>query len=234
LVDCNPNPYTYGCQTQSPLIERLRGKAWRVQKLPLPVTITPDLPNGGTGPGAALYGVSCAGAKACLAVGDWWRTPGGLTHALVERWDGSRWSLLTPAASTAAAFGGVSCVSPQHCVAVGSKAMGPRVKPLVEVWNGRRRWRVLSAPDPSGSQDTVLASVSCVGTTCVAVGRAGAQPLIERGSGRRWVRQSAPRPPDNHARGGSSLQAVSCGAVDSCVAVGTYDNGDSFVEQYPS
>jgi hypothetical protein len=43
---------------------------------------------------------------------------------------------------------------------------------------------------------------------------------------------AAPLPPHNHARGGSSLESVSCGSADSCLAVGDYGNGnDYFVEQ---
>jgi hypothetical protein len=237
-VDCRPSDFVGICQAGSPLIERWNGPQWSIQPAALPVAIVPDVPSGSLGPGASLSGVSCASARACMAVGSWWQRPqpGGPDHAFAEFWNGTRWALLTPTAASVSRLYGVSCTSPDACTAVGFTAVGRRDEPLVEHWNGRG-WQVRSAPDPSPAHSAWLNSVSCVGSSCTAVGGAGvsgdSRPLIERGTRGRWVPQHAPVPAHNRARMGSGLDSVSCGSADSCVAVGSYDNGvQAFVEQY--
>ena len=98
-----------------------------------------------------LRGVSCTSRRACLAVGN---TGGGNDAAIVERWNGARWSQPTSPGGT---LDGVSCTSAVHCVAAGY--------PQPEGWNGQRwsneRFRV--------SADFM--AVSCTSATaCVAVG----------------------------------------------------------------
>jgi hypothetical protein len=237
-VGCPPNSIAYFCETASPLIERWNGRRWSIQPVPLPVVITPDVPVNSNGPGAALAGVSCASASACMAVGTWWQQASGPGYAFAELWNGKRWRLLTPAHSVSKAFAGVSCTSRDACTAVGWTAQQPRyvlvrrhTTPLIEHWNGRS-WHVQRAPDPSPAHSAWLASVSCLGASCTAVGGAGPRPLIERGTREHWVPQHAPLPPHNHARGGSSLESVSCGTANACIAIGEYGNGDdSLVEQ---
>ena len=83
-----------------------------------------------------LNGVSCPSRKLCFAVGVV-RGPKRRTMPLVERWNGSTWSVQRAASrglrpSFANFLNGVSCVSAKACIAVGA-TFG---KSLVERWNG--------------------------------------------------------------------------------------------------
>jgi hypothetical protein len=71
-----------------------------------------------------LYGVSCASATACLAVGD-----------VAERWNGRAWSVeQTP---TQGVLQDVACPSQSSCVAVGlAPGRHNRPVPLVMRWSG--------------------------------------------------------------------------------------------------
>jgi hypothetical protein len=62
--------------------------------------------------------VSCATARACIAVG--FDNGNGFTNALAERWNGARWVVQrTPHLPGASQFLGVSCPTPRACIAVG-------------------------------------------------------------------------------------------------------------------
>jgi hypothetical protein len=134
---------------------------------------------------------------------------------------------------------GVSCTSAAACTAVGSSgpflgqgngAAGPlvsarRTAALAERWDGRR-WRIQPTANPGGS--AALLGVSCSSPrACTAVGdrQVGSRllPLAERWNGSRWSIQPTPSPPSAVL---SDLLAVSCPAVNSCMAVGD-DNGSS-------
>jgi hypothetical protein len=72
---------------------------------------------------AYLNGVSCPSATDCIAVG--WAYPpnGAIIRALVERWDGHAWTLMTSPKPTGspgdADLNGVACPSTTSCFAVG-------------------------------------------------------------------------------------------------------------------
>jgi hypothetical protein len=81
-------------------------------------------------------------------------------------------------------------------------------------------WVIQPTPNVANVDDNELVSVSCPGTTCVAVGdytlkSRNDRPLVETWSGTQWSLQSIPAPP-----GSSSLSGVSCAAPDACAAVG--------------
>src|ERR1039458_7046818 len=83
---------------------------WALQTVPSP-----------TGPGGALMAVSCSSATDCTAVGSY-VTVAGKSVALVERWNGTTWSIeATPshAGDFAIYLSGVSCTSATACTAVG-------------------------------------------------------------------------------------------------------------------
>jgi hypothetical protein len=179
-----------------------------------------------------LNGVSCAGAKNCMAVG--FADIGSTTVTVAESWNGTTWNVtdsLNPGGSYTL-FGGVSCVSPASCVAVGSYFDGVSENlTLVESWNGST-WSVSSSPSPGAMN--FLAGVSCVSSTrCVAAGEATTAALttevIEYLKGGTW--QQA----DTSAPGTSSDQfnGVSCASSSSCVAVGAATSGavtDTLIE----
>jgi hypothetical protein len=84
-----------------PLVERWNGSKWSAVPSPIPKGST----------GTYLDAVSCASAKACIAVGNYTsRYTSG--SALALRWNGKKWALMTsphPARSAVTQLLGVSC-----------------------------------------------------------------------------------------------------------------------------
>ena len=172
-----------------------------------------------------LFGVSCSSASACTAVGDD-ETSAGASVALAERWNGTAWSVQTPAnptGSQASYFNGVTCTSSSACTAVGNYVTSAGGSaPLVEQWNGSA-WSVQSAPTPSGATGAFLQSVSCTSTSaCISVGyylTGGTYQLLAEGwNGTSWAIQTIPTP--TGATGGF-LYGISCTSASACVTTGS-------------
>jgi hypothetical protein len=170
-----------------------------------------------------LYGVSCASASSCVAVGSY---KGAVYfQTLIETFDGTTWSIVpSPNTSTSQSnqLGGVSCASATWCVAVGSYNNGSHDQTLIETFDGST-WSIASSPNASTSQNNQLNAVSCASaTSCVAVGSASNgtadQTLIETLSGTTWTIASSPDTSGSHA---NDLFGVSCATATSCVAVGS-------------
>jgi hypothetical protein len=92
------------------LIERWDGTSWAMVSSPNTSATQANL----------LLGVTCASASNCWAVGDYYN--GIALQTLIERWDGTAWSIVTsPNISTAQTnvLSGVTCVSASECWAVG-------------------------------------------------------------------------------------------------------------------
>ena len=175
-----------------------------------------------------LVAVSCSSSGHCLAVGVNHDAFGGTGGPLAEIWNGKKWGAVAvrlPAGATAGALNGVDCLSARDCVAVGSYFKGA-VDPyqsqfaLVDTWNGKT-WKPVTASSPGG-RDASLDAVSCVSATrCVASGgytNDGQQDVgfAEIWNGRTWTATEPPVPESNYA----ALDAVSCTAATSCIAVG--------------
>ena len=189
--------------------------AWRIQPTPNPKTDKQG----------RLNAVSCSSPGACTAVGVFDNLPG--TGTLVERWNGTSWSIqasANPAGAFTSVLFGVSCPAAAFCVAVGNyqNRTGRHVI-MAEAWNGSS-WSVMPAPPPAGARRSFLNGVSCTSATaCTAVGsyqtRSGKHvTLAERWNGTTWSRQPTPNratPPR------SALAAVSCTSASACTAVGS-------------
>jgi hypothetical protein len=172
--------------------------------------------------------VSCSSATECTAVG--WAG----TEAIVQRWNGTEWSVQTlakPAGSTETVLQGVSCVSSTACTAVGRyKNSSAKWVTLVEAWNGSE-WKVQSSPNPS-STSAELKDVSCASATeCTAVGtywNSGppetSQTLAMRWNGTEWKIQTTPNPTSNSV----NLTSVSCPTSIFCMATGFYYDSTNF------
>jgi hypothetical protein len=101
---------------------------------------------------------------------------------IIERWNGSTWSL-SPSPNpnaNAAALNGVSCPSSTSCVAVGIA----NSRTLIEQWDGAT-WTIAASPNRTGSDFDIMYGVSCTtATACFSVGWAHvplyAYTLIER------------------------------------------------------
>lgn len=199
------------------LAEGWDGKSWSI-------VATPD-PTGATG--ARLSQVSCTAANACTAVGSYTRE--GSTATLIERWNGTEWSIQespNPSESTNARLQGVACASSSACTAVGYYLTSAGSNALLaESWNGTT-WSLQAVPSPVGSTGAQLRSVSCTAASaCTAVGAyktVGATlTLAERWNGTEWHVQTTP----NSGTANNALSGVSCKAANACTAVGGTSGG---------
>jgi hypothetical protein len=130
----------------------------------------------------------------------------------------------------------VSCAATGVCVAVGYYTdTGGNRRGLLETLSSGT-WTATEAPLPTeadGSPDAELSSVSCAdGNNCAAVGRyrdsKGFWPgLLETWSGGTWTATEAPLPAGDDYSDTPFLASVSCGAVGSCVAVGSTPISDN-------
>jgi hypothetical protein len=159
--------------------------------------------------------VSCPGESDCVMVG-YYEASFPSYYPLVQRWNGSSWSML----SVPKTLGGgpvfltdVSCSSSSNCVAAGL-ANG---SPAIERWNGST-WTAEFVPMPAESSGGSLAGVSCTSSSaCTVVGsyyKSGgtSKPMISRWNGSSWSLQT---PPAEVGR----LESVACASATECVAV---------------
>jgi hypothetical protein len=132
-----------------------------------------------------LNGVSCTSASACTAVGYWVTTTGSKKRRLVERWNGTSWTVFDKQSSGGAEqqLASVSCRSATACTAVGTKQTSTYDQTLA--WHLNGTTISLSSPKNPGGFGNDLLGVSCTSSTvCTAVGQravsAGTQTLAER------------------------------------------------------
>jgi len=123
-----------------------------------------------------------------------------------------------------------SCVWAKDCLAVGynitanSSASGA---PITALWNGSG-WKPIAVPLPAGALGAQLTSVSCKPGGCLATGTyriAGGRdfPLAASWTGHGWTFAKPPVPAGGISAVRSAyLNAASCSAPASCVAVGEY------------
>jgi len=225
-VNCTAVGVQFGLSAAKVLIEHWSGKAWSI--VPSPSPSGAEI--------AELLGVSCPTSTSCTAVGiseafEGTRSPGAKT--LVERWDGTAWSV-SPSPTPAAPFaslGAVSCASATSCDAVGmdSASLVATSKAFAEHWDGTA-WKIVTVATPKGAKTTLLSSVSCrSANSCDAVGLAtnasGTKTLVEHWTGARWQIVSSANPSGAVS---ASLAGVSCPNASTCLAVGSYNSSDSF------
>jgi hypothetical protein len=166
------------------LIEHWDGSKWTVHPSPSPG----NHDNG-------LNGIAASGPSSIWAVGIT-TNAGGPQRALIERWNGLRWTTqATPAAAFYVWLNAAAAVSGTLAWAAGASG-----GTLVERWNGRE-WRFQVTPDPVYSADPVLelkgiAAVSA--SDAWAVGYAGedfnpdSKTLIEHWNGKSWQIKPSP------------------------------------------
>jgi hypothetical protein len=161
---------------------------------------TPPIPGGVNGD---LLGVAAAGPRSAWAVGQ------ALVHrtmsAVIERWDGSRWSLVAaprpPGQSSslkdiATGTGGATWAVGWYVTDDGT------YRPLAERWQGSR-WEIVAAPHGRGQ--TTLSAVSVVGPSSAWavgwswVGRRSTS-LVLHWNGTGWTRSHLPGPNGAQAR----------------------------------
>jgi hypothetical protein len=203
-----------------PLAERWNGSEWAIQT-------TPYL---GEPKQALLYGVACASATSCIAVG-FNQSSSGTYFSLSESWNGTEWkvkSVPEPTGSLNSLLDGVSCSSSTACTAVGYYENSSGVElPFAVRWNGTE-WVLQSMVTPSGAKATNPAGVSCSSeSSCTVAGTytnsASVQvPFAESWNGAKWTLQTTPTP-----SGSKKVEihpgAVSCTASAACTMAGSYE-----------
>jgi hypothetical protein len=151
------------------LAESWNGSNWAIQATPNPSGAR----------SSSLQGVSCSASSAgppvgyvCTAV--WVYTNSlGISLSLVERFNGSTWTIQstpTPSGASSSVLPGVSCSAATTCTAVGSSVNSSgATTTLAEAWIGGT-WVIQPTPNP-GALTNVLSGVACPSTVlCSAVG----------------------------------------------------------------
>jgi len=204
------------------LIERWNGRTWSI-------VTSPNVPSTG------LADVSCPTTTNCFAVGSIVPTVKGTGHShnLIERWNGTRWSIvaspnLDPDTDS---LNSVACTSATSCFAVGSNASGSSPG-TIEHWNGTK-WSIATHPMPFDNPNNNLADVTCAGATCFAVGQyqtttGTTVTLIEQPTASGWTVVPSPNPPGATT---SALIGVSCPSTTLCIAVGA-SMGKTLIERW--
>jgi hypothetical protein len=202
------------------LAEFWNGKTWAVQQIPSPTG----------GQGAALAGISCTSATACVAVGEN-RPFGEQLPAATEIWNGKTWVIQDAAVPVdsqgSIVLSAVSCASATACVAVGGYDArddeGTEPSTLAEHWDGEQ-WAVQVMPELDLAS---LAAVSCTSATaCTAVGTSEVNGLLaEHWDGEQWTVQATPEP-------GEGLTGIACTSATACSAVGTNGLGAVLAEAW--
>jgi hypothetical protein len=161
---------------------------------------------------------------------------------LVERWNGTTWSIEANPSLPGTVLYGVDCMSPTFCMAVGTRPVGRPVNVNVFVlrWNGHS-WTTLGTPTVANARYPTLHAVSCTSTrSCLAVGEflppdGRSLPVTERWNGATWTRVVSQDP--GELGEGVRLPSVSCASAPSCVAAGEFELGGigrpaTYVEQW--
>jgi hypothetical protein len=203
-----------------PWIQRFDGTAWSN-------VASPDVGVPPSAAGGSFMSVSCAAAGSCFAVGAFQVVGDFDPLALVERSNGTSWSIVpSPISSSQSELRSVDCPSTTACFGVGN-AVDQRGTTLIGRWNGTT-WSVQSSPNPAGATKSQLTRVSCASvTSCFAVGDsifAGSDvALVEHWDGAHWSIVSFPNPPGATDAG---ISDVSCPTSTRCIAIGWSSQGE--------
>ncbi|HEV3310758.1 MAG TPA: hypothetical protein VG815_09590, partial [Chloroflexota bacterium] len=235
--------YAVALSGYRPLVEHWNGRAWKVERVPLPAES--HLVS------TVLDAIACPSRKLCMAVGTYQSGPIYGERTLVEKWNGRAWAVMVARNPNKAGhskgvlggLNGVSCPSVSFCIAVGDSfdPSLPFIGTLVERWNGSH-WRLMHSPNTSKRKHLVQVSLEAVSCTsrsqCVATGfsdkngRASkglpwhaVATLAERWNGKKWsIMHTRNRNLGRNFAG--SLPGVACLRRDDCIAVGGFQRPD--------
>jgi hypothetical protein len=170
-----------------------------------------------------LQAVSCTSARFCMAAG-YITDPDGTTgQTLIEKWNGTRWTVVSSPNAPVSRLDGVSCASTTFCMAVGAYydyAAG-KIQTMAEKWNGEN-WSRAGSPN-TGPRGDQLSAVSCTGaSSCMAAGSyytnsGSVQTMAEKWNGKNW---SLVKSPNASGTLSDDLLAVSCAGPAFCMAAG--------------
>lgn len=171
------------------LIEHWDGKKWRIVPSP-----NPGLTDN------QLHAFAVVSATDIWVVGVQSSDAGNSYQTLIERWDGTRWSVV-PSPSPGSPYNdlqGVTAIGANDAWTVGSYSGGNFVdQTLAEHWDGKS-WTVVATRDIGGAGNDLSDVAARAGTDVWAVGsyfKSGvAQTLAERWDGKRWSIVPSPDP----------------------------------------
>ena len=205
----------------STLIEHWDGTSWTIVSSPNPSSVQNQ-----------LDAITCNSSSDCWAVGDYKTgTNNRITQTLVERWNGSTWSVVPSANTSTTTFNkliSVTCTTSSDCWAVGYAFGGAADQTLAEHWNGSA-WSIVGSPDMSSSLDDIMIGIDCSSSTnCWAAGYYDSgntdvngdpiyQTLLEQWNGTAWSIVSSP---NTAASDTNYLLDVTCTSTSQCWAVG--------------
>jgi hypothetical protein len=209
---------------------------WQAKTAPVAGLV--PAPGATSGTGVFPSVVSCPAAGSCVSVGAYWDSSSDI-HGLIETLSKGSWSAstapttgLNPAPSAnPGGLEALSCPAVGWCVAVGSynDQAGTSEGQIDTLANGS--WTAQTAPAISGAKVMRLSAVSCPASgSCVAVGdyedsSGDSHGLTETLANGTWTAATLPPGGLSPALGPLLvLAAVSCPAVGSCVAAGTYED----------
>jgi hypothetical protein len=215
----------WGCYGYETLIMHWNGSTWSRVASPNPVS-------GGQN---ELRGVVAIAANDVWAVGSTFDGAGA--GALIEHWDGLRWTALaTPVAG--ARLAAVTAVSSRELWAVGSRydEAEERTQTLV-MRADDGRWRVIPSPNP-GTYSNLLQSVAAVGPNDVwAVGTSSSGgsslTLVEHWDGHAWSVVPSPNV-DTQSSSSNSLRSIAALSANNLWAVGMFQSENTDVHQHRS
>jgi hypothetical protein len=183
-----------------------------------------------------LYGVACANRSDCWAVGYELSSTRGY-ETLIEQNNGTDWTLTSsPNTGSTRVLNSVACNSATDCWAVGGftdMTNNFQNAPLIE-HNTGNGWTVVRGQLGTGSTDSYLDAISCLGQTdCWAVGSqtlegGQQQPLAQHFDGTSWTVATSVNPNPGLW---NVLTGVSCASSNDCWAVGYYNNGSVYQAQ---
>lgn len=193
------------------------GATWSIVSSPNVVSQLNDYSN------VYVHGIACISASECWSVGNFSPYGAGSPKTLIERWNGSSWSVADSPAidSYSTALNAVTCASAADCWAVGSY-LSPETssaQTLIEHWDGAA-WTIVPSPNTATTQNNALFGVTCAsGSDCWTVGRSDSGTLVEHWDGNSWGIVSSP---SAGAAVYNYLNDVTCVSGTDCWAAGRY------------
>jgi hypothetical protein len=219
---------------KSSVIEQWNGTAWS------------GVPSVNPGDANELKGVALVDATDAWTVGDCVttnpKTRSSRYVALIERWDGVRWSVV-PSPSPGVrdvTLSSVAVINASFAWAVGSyEDAQSRVHTLIEQWDGVR-WSVVPSPSPGSAYNDLDGVAALDASHAWAVGTSSNDPrrftshsLIEQWNGSSWL--EAQSPSGSAAANGllsvAVLDATHAWAVGYALNIET-DTGATLIEQW--
>src|SRR5205807_6917057 len=123
--------YYSGSNAEQTLIERWDGTSWAVVSSPNTTSTQRNF----------IQAVTCASPSECWAVGYYYS--GSAWQTLIDRWDGTAWTIVTSPNTQSNFLLGVTCGSASECWAIGFYS---GAQTLIERWDGTA-WAIVSSPN---------------------------------------------------------------------------------------